>query len=67
MKTIDMRVLSNEWVIWLWNTYSMAILAVPSVVTFGAKLLAIFHPDIPSDKITDLVKQYWPGSPPKPR
>lgn len=57
--------LSNDWCIWAWNTYSMAILAVPSIVTFIMKLVAIIHPDVPSDKVIDLVKQYWPGGPPK--
>jgi len=54
---------SNDWCIWFWNTYSMAILAVPSGVAFLLKLIAIYHPDVQSDKVIDLVKQYWPGKP----
>ncbi len=57
---------SNDWCVWAWSQYSVAILAVPSLVAFALKLVAIFHPDVPSDKINDLIKTYWPGGPPCP-
>jgi len=52
--------LSNEWMKWVWDNFSIAIVAFPTVVTFGLKLVAIFHPSIPSDKIIDVFKQFWP-------
>lgn len=55
-----MMIFSNDWINWLWNNFSMVIVAFPSIIAFGLKLIAIFHPKIPSDKIIDLFKQYWP-------
>lgn len=55
-----MKTLSNEWMIWFWNTYNMALMLVPSVAAFILKLVALFNPRIPSDKVIDLIKEYWP-------
>ena len=52
--------LSNDWITWIWTTFSMVIVAVPSLVIFTLKLVAIFHPNIPTDKVIDLFKEYWP-------
>ena len=56
-----MAPLSNDWCVWIWNNYSIVITAIPTVIGFGLKLVAIFNPNTPSDKIIDLVKQYWPA------
>jgi len=53
-------IFSNEWMKWVWDNYSIAIIVFPSVVAFGLKLMAVFNPRIPSDRIIDLFKQYWP-------
>jgi len=55
-----MTFLSNDWMVWLWNTYSMVILCVPSAVAFILKMVALWNPNIPSDKVIDLLKEYWP-------
>jgi len=59
-----MNFLSNDWVTWFWNTYSMAIVAVPSVIGFALKLVAIFNPNVKSDQVSDLINQYWPKGKP---
>jgi len=55
-----MDFLSNDWMSWVFSTYSLAIMAVPSVVAFILKLIALFNPAVQSDKIIDLIKEYWP-------
>lgn len=49
----------NDWFNWFLSNFSIAIASVPIVAGFLLKLLAIFHPAVPSDKIIDLVNQYW--------
>jgi len=55
-----MDFLTNNWMSWFFSTYSIAIMGAPSVMAFILKLLAMFNPRIPSDKIIDLIKEYWP-------
>jgi hypothetical protein len=38
----------------------MSILGFPILVSALLQLIAIFHPNVPSDKIVDLIKHYWP-------
>jgi hypothetical protein len=51
-----MTVLSNNWFNWLVSNYSILIGLIPVSVIFILKLIAIFHPGIPSDKIVDLIQ-----------
>lgn len=51
---------SNNWWTWVWNTYNMSILGFPIAIGFVLKLLAVFNPNIPSDQVIDVFKQYWP-------
>jgi hypothetical protein len=60
-----MIILSNDWLIWVWKTFSMAIIAIPSVIIFITKLVAIFNPNVPSNKICDLFQKSWPFNGPK--
>jgi hypothetical protein len=53
-------ILSNEWWQAVWDTYNYSILGFPVVLTFALKVIAIYHPMIQSDKIVDLLKEYWP-------
>jgi hypothetical protein len=55
-----MTILSNDWWAFVWNTYSMTIVGIPSAITFILKLIAIFHPKVPTDAISGLFKEYWP-------
>ena len=55
-----MEFLSNNWMSWFFSTYSIVIMAAPSVIAFTLKLVAMFNPSVPSDKIIDLIKEYWP-------
>ncbi len=62
-----MMILSNEWWTWVWATYNYSILGFPVVISFVLKLIAVFNPNVPSDKIIELINVYWPkgkqGSP----
>ena len=55
-----MAFLSNDWWSWFLSNYSMTLAAIPTVIAFSLKLVAIFHPKVPSDKILDLIQSYWP-------
>ena len=55
-----MRFLSNDWLIWFYNTYSIAIIALPVMIIFILKLISIVNPKIHTDKVVDLIKEYWP-------
>lgn len=52
--------LTNDWFDWFWTTYSMLIASIPVIIAFLLKLIAIFHPDIKSDKIIELLQSFWP-------
>jgi hypothetical protein len=55
-------VLSNDWINWFWSTYSIFVgVILPAALTFVLKLMAILKPTVQSDKIIDLLKEYWPG------
>lgn len=58
------NVLNNAWWVWFWNNYSMSILGIPTAITFILKGVAIFHPGIPTDKVRDLFKEFWPTGKP---
>lgn len=47
---------TNNWFNWILSTYSIGLGLLPVVVTFVLKLIAIFHPGVPSDKIVDLIQ-----------
>lgn len=49
----------NNWFNWFLSNFSIAIASVPIISGFLLKLLAIFNPNVPSDKIIDLVNHYW--------
>lgn len=55
--------LSNDWLNWAWNNYSILIIGIPSIVTFILKAVAIWNPNIPSDKIRDLFANWKKPSP----
>jgi hypothetical protein len=55
---------SNDWWYWVWNTYSMSILGIPIAVGFVLKIFAVFNPNVPTNEILDVFKEYWPKGPP---
>jgi hypothetical protein len=52
--------LSNEWITWVWDTFSMAIVAFPSVIGLILKVIAIYNPNVKSNEVTELIEKYWP-------
>lgn len=50
-------ILSDEWVKWVASNYSLLIVGIPVFLTALVKLLAIIHPNVPSDKILDWIKE----------
>jgi hypothetical protein len=56
--------LTNAWWGWVWQNYSVSIAGFPVFAALMLKLAAIVHPGIPSDKIIDLITQYWPSAAP---
>lgn len=56
-----MLFLSNAYFAWLMDTYSVLItIVLPGVIIFGLKLIAIFNPNVPTNKILDLIQSSWP-------
>lgn len=53
-----MLFLSNDWLIEFYKTYSLAIIAIPSVVLFILKMIAIIKPTVKTNKIIDLIQEW---------
>jgi hypothetical protein len=51
---------SNPWWQYVWDTYNYSILGFPVLIIFFLKLIAIYIPTIKSDKVIDLINEYWP-------
>jgi hypothetical protein len=51
---------TNDGIANFFSTYSILLGLLPMVVTFVLKLVAIFSPKVPSDKIIELIQGYWP-------
>lgn len=51
--------LDNDWFNWFLSSYSICLTFIPVILTFFVKLVAIFHPRVPSDRIVDLIHEYW--------
>jgi len=54
-------ILSNDWINMVASKYSMAIAAVPAIVTAILKVVAMLNPNVPTDKIRDLLT--WKAKP----
>lgn len=50
-----MDFLSNDWINMVLSRYSMAIAAVPTLIGVGLKVAAMLNPNVPTDKIRDLL------------
>jgi len=48
--------LDDQWFMWIWHTFSILLVMVPSILTSIVKLIATIHPDVPSNEIIDLIK-----------
>lgn len=53
-----MMIFDNNWFRYVAENYSIAIALVPTVVAFLVKLAAVYHPNVPSDKILDLIREF---------
>lgn len=49
----------NNWINWFMSNYSGALAIAPLIAGFMLKLIAIWHPEVPSDKICDLIEKTW--------
>ena len=49
-----MYLFSNDWVKWFWDTYTVTIVAVPSIIIGILKIIAILVPSAKTDKIREL-------------
>jgi hypothetical protein len=47
--------LSNNWITAALSNYSIAIAAIPVIIGMVLKIIAILNPNIPTDKIRDLL------------
>jgi|ADurb_Total_1213_FD_contig_81_311826_length_441_multi_2_in_0_out_0_2 hypothetical protein len=57
---MEISFLNNAWWAWFWTNYSMTVIAIPTVVAFVLKLIAIYNPNVKSDQVIDVFKTYWP-------
>jgi len=57
---MEISFLNNNWWAWFWTNYSMTVIAIPTVVAFILKLIAIYNPNVKSDQVIDVFKTYWP-------
>jgi hypothetical protein len=51
-----MDILSNDWFNMVASNYSIAVASIPTLVGIGLKVVAITNPNVPTDKIEDLLK-----------
>jgi hypothetical protein len=56
---MEISFLNNNWWAWFWTNYSMTVIAVPTVVAFVLKLIAIYNPNIKSNEINEVFEKYW--------
>ena len=47
--------LSNNWINAVLSNYSIAIAAIPAIIGTVLKVIAILNPNVPTDKIRDLL------------
>jgi hypothetical protein len=55
-----MDIFSNQWFNWFMSNYSIAIAALPGVVYFILRLVAIVNPNVPTNKVKELFQDSWP-------
>ncbi len=51
-----MMFLSNEWIMWVAEEYSILLSAVPVLLGVLVKILAIMHPDVERDDILGFLR-----------
>jgi len=56
---MEISFLNNNWWAWFWTNYSMTVIAIPTVVAFVLKLIAIYNPNIKSNEINEVFEKYW--------
>jgi hypothetical protein len=56
-----MDAFTNQWWALIASNYTVTIGIIGAIVCFSVNFLAIIDPKIPSNKIIDLFKSYWPG------
>jgi hypothetical protein len=61
-------IFTNDWVNFVMSNYSGIFALIPVILTAILKLIAIFDPDVPSDKINDWIQETFyskkPQTPP---
>ncbi len=56
---MEISFLNNNWWAWFWTNYSMTVIAIPTVVAFILKLIAIYNPNIKTNEIAEVFEKYW--------
>jgi len=56
---MEISFLNNAWWAWFWTNYSMTVIAIPTVVAFILKLIAIYNPNIKTNEIAEVFEKYW--------
>jgi hypothetical protein len=54
-----MYFLSDEWWKWVITNYGYTIAAIPIVITVILKLVAIWNPNAPTDKVREVLGLLW--------
>lgn len=54
-----MLILSDEWWKWVISNYGYTIAAIPIVITVILKLIAIWNPNAPTDKVREVLGLLW--------
>lgn len=52
-------VLTDQWWMWVITNYGVTIAAVPTALTVILKLVAIWNPNAPTDKVREIIGLLW--------
>jgi hypothetical protein len=60
------QIFTNAWCDWFMTNYSTILTAIPLAIAAVLKLIAIFHPEITSNSLVDLVQSWFKKAPSAP-
>jgi len=52
-------IFTNDWFAWVMSTYSQFWIFAPGIIVFILKLIAVLKPNVPSNKIVDLIQGFF--------
>ncbi|PKN20871.1 MAG: hypothetical protein CVU71_03580 [Deltaproteobacteria bacterium HGW-Deltaproteobacteria-6] len=50
-------IFDDKWWMWVWHNFSFVMLLIPSIAATILKLIAIRHPEVPTDTIMELFRK----------